>query len=88
MKENSKLQGSHQEKVRMKKKLNLYFVVGNNNNNNNFILCTKIQNLNSLPRNLQRTLLKATLEDPLSRLLSYSTALLRAERKNCFVFLV
>ena len=87
MKENSKLQGSHQEKVRMKKKLNLYFVVGNNNNNN-FILCTKIQNLNSLPRNLQRTLLKATLEDPLSRLLSHSTALLRAERKNCFVFLV
>ena len=66
MKENSKLQGSHQEKVRMKKKLNLYFVVGNNNNNN-FILCTKIQNLNSLPRNLRRTLLKATLEDPLSR---------------------
>ena len=64
MKENSKLQGSHQEKVRMKKKLNLYFVVGNNNNNN-FILCTKIQNLNSLPRNLRRTLLKATLEDPL-----------------------
>ena len=55
MKENSKLQGSHQEKVRMKKKLNLYFVVGNNNNNN-FILCTKIQNLNSLPRNLRRTL--------------------------------
>ena len=87
MKENSKLQGSHQEKVRMKKKLNLYFVVGNNNNNN-FILCAKIQNLNSLPRNLQRTLLKATLEDPLSRLVSYSTALLRAERKNCFVFLV
>ena len=87
MKENSKLQGSHQEKVRMKKKLNLYFVVGNNNNNN-FILCTKIQNLNSLPRNLRRTLLKATLEDPLSRLVSYSTALLLAERKNCFVFLV
>ena len=87
MKEKSKLQGSHQEKVRMKKIIiNLCFVVGNNNIN--FILCTKIQNLNSLPRNLQRTLLKATLEDPLSRLVSYSTALLRAERKNCFVFLV
>ena len=88
MKEKGKLQGSHQEKVRMKKKLNLYFVVGNNNNNNNFILCTKIQNLNSLLRNLLRTLLKATLEDPLYRVISYSTALLRAERKNCFVFLV
>ena len=62
MKEKSKLQGSHQEKVRMKKIIiNLCFVVGNNNNN--FILCTKIQNLNSLPRNLRRTLLKATLED-------------------------
>ena len=85
MKEKSKLQGSHQEKVRMKKILNLYFVVGNNNN---FILCTKIQNLNSLLRNLRRTLLKATLEDPLYRVVSYSKALLRAERKNCCVFLV
>ena len=88
MKEKSKLQGSHQEKVRMKNKLNLCFVVGNNNNNNNFILCTKIQNLNSLPRNLRRNLLKASLQDPLYRVVSYSTALLRAERKNCFAFLV
>ena len=87
MREKSKLQGSHQEKVRIKKKLDLYFVVGNNNNNS-FILCTKIQSLNSLPRNLRRILLKATLEDPLYRVVSYSTALLRAERKNCFVFLV